>query len=72
MTRYMAKEFAPKGIRVNTLASGAIATDFRNGAIRDNVQAPAMVTSVTTLGRVGEADDIDKEIAAISVKGLTG
>ncbi len=65
MTRYMAKEFADKKIRVNTLAPGAIATDFRNGAIRDNEQAQSMVSSLTALGRVGEADDIGKAVAAI-------
>lgn len=38
MTRYMAKEFASKGIRVNTIAPGAIATDFRDGAVRNSEQ----------------------------------
>ncbi len=70
MTRYMAKEFAAKGIRVNTVAPGAIATDFRGGAIRDNAQAQAMVSSVTALGRVGEADDIGKIIAAVFSEGF--
>ncbi len=70
MTRYMAKEFAVKGIRVNTLAPGAIATDFRGGAIRDNTQAQAMVSSVTALGRVGEADDIGKIIATLFSDGF--
>lgn len=70
MTRYMAKEFAAKGIRVNTVAPGAIATDFRGGTIRDNAQAQAMVSSVTALGRVGEADDIGKIIAAVFSEGF--
>jgi len=70
MTRYMAKEFATKGIRVNTLAPGAIATDFRGGAIRDSEQAQAMVSSVTALGRVGEADDIGKIITAMFSEGF--
>ncbi|MZI94421.1 SDR family oxidoreductase [Vibrio sp. CAIM 722] len=70
MTRYMAKEFANQGIRVNTLAPGAIATDFRGGAIRDSQQAQAMVASVTALGRVGEADDIGKAISALLSDGL--
>lgn len=70
MTRYMAKEFAVNGIRVNTLAPGAIATDFRGGAIRDNEQAQAMVSSVTALGRVGEADDIGNILAAMFSEGF--
>ncbi len=70
MTRYMAKEFAAKNIRVNTLAPGAIATDFRGGAIRDSQQAQAMVSSVTALGRVGEADDIGKIISSMFSEGF--
>ncbi len=70
MTRYMAKEFAARGIRVNTLAPGAIATDFRGGAIRDNDQAQTMVASVTALGRVGEAEDIGKIIAGLFSQGF--
>ncbi len=70
MTRYMAKEFADRGIRVNTLAPGAIATDFRDGAIRESEQAQAMVASVTALGRVGEAEDIGKIIAALFSQGF--
>ncbi|WP_165313063.1 SDR family NAD(P)-dependent oxidoreductase [Vibrio ziniensis] len=70
MTRYMAKEFSAKNIRVNTLAPGAIATDFRGGAIRDSQQAQAMVSSVTALGRVGEADDIGKIISSMFSEGF--
>ena len=35
LTRYLAKELAPRRITANTLAPGAIETDFRDGAIRD-------------------------------------
>ncbi|REG82602.1 SDR family NAD(P)-dependent oxidoreductase [Marinomonas pollencensis] len=65
MTRYMAKEFAARQIRVNTLAPGAIATDFRDGNVRDNPQMNNMVSSVTALGRVGEADDIGQAVAML-------
>lgn len=70
MTRYMAKEFAERQIRVNTLAPGAIATDFRGGAVRDNAHVGQMIASVTALGRVGEADDIGKLIATLFSDGL--
>lgn len=65
LTRYLAKELGSRGIRVNTLAPGAIATDFGGGAVRDNPQVNALVAAQTALGRVGEADDIGGAIEAL-------
>ncbi|MFG6462926.1 SDR family NAD(P)-dependent oxidoreductase [Roseateles sp. DXS20W] len=65
LSRYQAKELAVRGIRVNTLAPGAIATDFGGGAVRDNAELNRFVASVTALGRVGEADDIGGAAAAL-------
>ena len=65
MTRYMAKELGPRGIAVNVVAPGAIATDFGGGAVRDNAQLNAFVTSQTALGRVGQPDDIGGVISAL-------
>jgi NAD(P)-dependent dehydrogenase (short-subunit alcohol dehydrogenase family) len=65
LSRYMAKELGPRGITVNTVAPGAIATDFGGGAVRDNPQLNGFVAAQTALGRVGEADDIGAMIAAL-------
>ncbi len=65
MTRYMAKELGARGIAVNTVAPGAIATDFGSGAVRDTPQLNAFVASQTALGRVGEADDIGAMVASL-------
>jgi NAD(P)-dependent dehydrogenase (short-subunit alcohol dehydrogenase family) len=65
LTRYMAKELGPRGIAVNVVAPGAIATDFSGGAVRDNPQLNAFVASQTALGRAGEADDIGAMIASL-------
>lgn len=63
LTRYLAKELAPRGITANTVAAGAIATDFRGGAVRDTPQINAAVAKTTALGRVGLPDDIGGVIA---------
>lgn len=65
MTRYMAKELGARGISVNTLAPGAIETDFGGGAVRDNAQLNQFVASVTGLGRAGQPDDIGGAVAAL-------
>jgi NAD(P)-dependent dehydrogenase (short-subunit alcohol dehydrogenase family) len=65
LTRYLAKELGPRGITVNVLAPGAIATDFGGGAVRDNAQLNAFVASQTALGRVGEPDDIGGVVASL-------
>lgn len=68
MTHYLAKELGPRGIRVNTLAPGAIATDFGGGVVRDNPQVNAFIAGQTALGRVGQPEDIG-EIAAQLILG---
>ena len=65
LTRYLAKELGPRGIAVNTLAPGAIETDFGGGAVRDNSALNAFVASQTALGRVGRPDDIGGVIASL-------
>jgi len=65
LTRYLAKELGPRGIAVNTVAPGAIATDFSGGAVRDNPEFNQAVASATALGRVGLPDDIGSMIAAL-------
>ncbi|MFW7267760.1 SDR family NAD(P)-dependent oxidoreductase [Gluconacetobacter sp. Hr-1-5] len=65
LTRYLAKELGPRGIAVNTVAPGAIETDFGGGAVRDNQQVNALVSSVTALGRPGLPEDIGPAVASL-------
>ncbi len=58
LTHYMAKELGARKISVNTLAPGAIETDFGGGTVRDNAEVNKMIASQTALGRVGLPDDI--------------
>lgn len=61
-TRYLAKELGERKISVNTVAPGAIATDFAGGSNKDEQKA-AIISSITALGRVGEADDVGGVVA---------
>lgn len=69
LTRYMAKELAPRGITVNTIAPGAIETDFNGAAVRDNAQVNAHIAGLTALGRVGQPEDIGGAVAALLSEG---
>jgi NAD(P)-dependent dehydrogenase (short-subunit alcohol dehydrogenase family) len=65
LTRYLAKELGPRGIAVNTVAPGAIATDFSGGRVRDNPEINKRISDMTALGRVGLPDDIGPMIASL-------
>jgi NAD(P)-dependent dehydrogenase (short-subunit alcohol dehydrogenase family) len=65
LSRYLAKELGGRGIAVNTVAPGAIETDFGGGLVRDNAQVNAFIGGQTALGRAGVPDDIGGVIAAL-------
>ena len=69
LTRYLAKELGPRRIAVNTIAPGAIATDFGGGTVRDNAQVNAHVAGLIAMGRVGEPGDIGGAVAALLAEG---
>lgn len=69
LTRYLAKELGARGIAVNTIAPGAIETDFSGGMVRDNPQVNAMVAGFTALGRAGLPDDVGGAIASVLGEG---
>ncbi|WP_343530660.1 SDR family oxidoreductase [Pedobacter sp.] len=63
LTKYLAKELGARGIAVNTIAPGAIETDFGGGVVRDNEQVNKVIAANTALGRVGLPDDIGGVVA---------
>jgi NAD(P)-dependent dehydrogenase (short-subunit alcohol dehydrogenase family) len=71
LTRYQAKELGERGIRVNVVAPGAIATDFAGGSVRDNAGVNDAIAATIPLGRVGLPDDVGAAVAAILSDGLS-
>ena len=63
LSRYQAVELGSRKIRVNSVAPGAIATDFGGGFVRDNAEFNQVLSSQTALGRVGLPDDIGSVVA---------
>ncbi|MEM9547078.1 MAG: glucose 1-dehydrogenase [Bacteroidota bacterium] len=55
-TRAMAKELGPKGIRVNALCPGLIATKFHDDFTKDEIRT--MVAGKTPLRREGVSDEV--------------
>ena len=65
LTLYMAKELASRGITANTIAPGAIETDFLGGAVRDTPAYNEAFAAMTALGRVGLPEDIGPTVASL-------
>jgi NAD(P)-dependent dehydrogenase (short-subunit alcohol dehydrogenase family) len=65
LTRYWATELGARGITVNTIAPGPVATDFAQGYIRDSDDIQRAMSNATALGRVAQADDIGPAVAAL-------
>lgn len=59
-TRAMAKELGPRGIRVNALCPGMIATTFHDTFTKDEVRAA--VAAATPLRRQGNAEEVARTV----------
>ncbi|MFE7538766.1 SDR family NAD(P)-dependent oxidoreductase [Streptomyces rhizosphaericola] len=70
MSRTLAAELGPRGIRVNSIAPGPTATDFNGGAMRDDAALRDGLAGQTALGRVGEPEEIGDAIATLASEGL--
>ncbi|WP_370275239.1 SDR family NAD(P)-dependent oxidoreductase, partial [Salipiger bermudensis] len=56
LTKAMARELAPDGVRVNAICPGFIATDITAGKLTDEMRA--QVLAGIPMGRAGTADDV--------------
>ncbi len=65
LTLYLAKELGSRGITANTIAPGAIETDFLGGAVRDTPAYNDAFAGMIALGRVGVPDDVGPAVASL-------
>jgi len=75
MTRAMAVELSPKGIRVNCIAPGFIATDMSAKALNNDPERKNKVMGRTPMGQLGEPADIGDAaafLASDAAKYITG
>ncbi len=61
LTRNMAMDLAPRGIRVNCVCPGFVETDFIGGILADPARR-ARLTAMHPIGRLGTPDDIAKAV----------
>ncbi len=69
LSRYLAHELGPRGIAVNVIAPGAVATDFSGGMLRSSEQVQKHIASLTPLGRFAVAEDVAGAIGALLSEG---
>jgi NAD(P)-dependent dehydrogenase (short-subunit alcohol dehydrogenase family) len=75
MTRAMAVELSPNGIRVNAIAPGFIITDMTDKALNSDPERKAKVFSRTPMGYMGQPSDIGDAalfLSGDSAKYITG
>ena len=75
MTRAMAVELSPKGIRVNCIAPGFIATDMSAKALNNDPERKQKVMSRTPMGQLGTPSNIGDAalfLASDAAKYITG
>jgi NAD(P)-dependent dehydrogenase (short-subunit alcohol dehydrogenase family) len=65
LTRYWATELGARGITVNVVAPGPVATDFGGGAVRDIPDLREALGRTVALGRIGEPEDIGPVLATL-------
>jgi NAD(P)-dependent dehydrogenase (short-subunit alcohol dehydrogenase family) len=66
LTRYQALEYGERGITANTLAVGAVPTDFGNGHLRSDPDLQQQMIDASALHRLATPEDIGAAIAGLA------
>lgn len=66
MTRFFSVEWAPQGIRVNSVHPWYIRTPLAEQVLKDPVKR-ARIVGVTPLGRVGEPEEVARAVAFLAM-----
>ena len=69
LTRHMARDFGARGIRVNTVSPGVVATPFHDATPPERMEA---MRKAVTLGRVGTPQDCVGAFLFLASPGLSG
>jgi len=69
MTRAMAVDLSPEGIRVNCVAPGFIATDMSARALNNDPERKNKVLSRTPMGKLGTPADVADAVYFLSTEG---
>lgn len=64
-TRYLAKELAPRRIRVNAVSPGPVHSNFGGGVFDKHPEYIQPLADQTALGRIGAPDDVAQVITAL-------
>ena len=75
MTKAMAVELSPKGIRVNSVAPGFIETDMSAKALNNDPERKQKVLSRTPMGHLGKPEDVAEAVLFLATnasKYITG
>lgn len=75
MTRALAVELSPSGIRINCIAPGFIETEMSSKALNNDVERKNRVLAKTPMGRLGKTEDVGYAalyLASDAAKYITG
>lgn len=67
LTRYQALEFGDRGITSNTLAVGAVPTDFGDGHLRSDPDLQKAMIESSALHRLATPEDVGTAIAGLTI-----